>query len=76
VFAVDEDGLNPLDIAEQNGRLGAAGALRKLEQRQRLQDKRLLRQKLDAQVGPMCSIFPDCLLSVRKADAPIVNEQK
>mmetsp|Transcript_1508 Transcript_1508/g.4371 ORF Transcript_1508/g.4371 Transcript_1508/m.4371 type:complete len:628 (-) Transcript_1508:199-2082(-) len=51
VFAVDEDGLNPLDIAEQNGRLGAAGALRKLEQRQRLQDKRLLRQKLDAQGG-------------------------
>ena len=50
VFAVDEDGLNPLDIAEQNGRAVAAAALRKLEQRQRLQDKRLLRQKLDTQV--------------------------
>lgn len=50
VFAVDEDGLNPLEIAEQNNRNGAANAIRKLEQRQRLQDKRLLRQRLDAQV--------------------------
>mmetsp|Transcript_22077 Transcript_22077/g.55586 ORF Transcript_22077/g.55586 Transcript_22077/m.55586 type:complete len:432 (+) Transcript_22077:115-1410(+) len=51
VFAVDEEGMSPLGIAEQHSRMGAAAALRKLEQRQRLQDKRLLRQKLDSQAA-------------------------
>jgi len=70
VFAVDEDGLNPLDIAEQNCRLGAAAALRKLEQRQRLQDKRLLRQKLDAQAnsGGQDSATSKPALSIEEAD--------
>eukprot|EP00193_Tetraselmis_chui_P003771 CAMPEP_0177757304 /NCGR_PEP_ID=MMETSP0491_2-20121128/3570_1 /TAXON_ID=63592 /ORGANISM="Tetraselmis chuii, Strain PLY429" /LENGTH=628 /DNA_ID=CAMNT_0019272943 /DNA_START=241 /DNA_END=2127 /DNA_ORIENTATION=+ len=49
VFAIDEEGLSPLDISEQHSRMGAASALRKLEQRQRLQDKRLMRQKQDSQ---------------------------